>query len=354
MSRTALVLATLLALAIGAGGGPGLAAPPVAADEIPDRPEHITKDAEEAIKKGVAWLAKNQSKDGSWRNQGGWGYYPSAMTGLAGLALVGNGNTPSRGKYAREVGRSVDYLIKHSHRNGLISAPQEEGRSMYGHGFSMLFLSQVLGMEEDSERMAELHKVLSRAVDLTARAQSVAGGWNYSPDSSWDEGSVTITQMQALRACRNAGVKVPKKTIQMAVKYLEKSANPDGGIRYRAQDGGGSRPPITAAAVACLYNAGEYDSKLGEKALRFCDKNISVTSSGGGHHYYTHLYLSQAYYQAGGKRWDDYFPEMRDWLVKSQSPDGSWQGDGVGKVYGTAIALIILQLPYKNLPIAQR
>jgi hypothetical protein len=45
---------------------------------------------------------------------------------------------------------------------------------------------------------------------------------------------------------------------------------------------------------------------------------------------------------------------MRDALVQSQASDGSWNGDSVGTTYGTAIALIILQLPYANLPILQR
>ena len=36
-----------------------------------------------------------------------------------------------------------------------------------------------------------------------------------------------------------------------------------------------------------------------------------------------------------------------------QQPDGSWQGDGIGQVYGTSIAVIILQLPYKYLPVFQ-
>jgi hypothetical protein len=45
---------------------------------------------------------------------------------------------------------------------------------------------------------------------------------------------------------------------------------------------------------------------------------------------------------------------MRDWLLAAQSNDGSWEGDAVGKVYGTAIALVILQIPYGYLPILQR
>jgi hypothetical protein len=34
--------------------------------------------------------------------------------------------------------------------------------------------------------------------------------------------------------------------------------------------------------------------------------------------------------------------------------EGSWDGDGIGKTYGTSIALVILQLPYKYLPVYQR
>ena len=36
---------------------------------------------------------------------------------------------------------------------------------------------------------------------------------------------MTITQVQALRAARNAGIAVPKEAIKKAVKYLEESTN---------------------------------------------------------------------------------------------------------------------------------
>jgi hypothetical protein len=45
---------------------------------------------------------------------------------------------------------------------------------------------------------------------------------------------------------------------------------------------------------------------------------------------------------------------MRDRLIKNQRKDGSWNDGQVGETYTTSIALIILQLPYKNLPICQR
>ena len=95
--------------------------------------------------------------------------------------------------------KAVDFLISNAHPNGLITAFAEEGRSMYGHGFATLFLAQVYGMEEDANRQQRLHRVLTKAVELIARSQSTYGGWYYTPDSGSDEGSVTVTQLQALR-----------------------------------------------------------------------------------------------------------------------------------------------------------
>lgn len=225
---------------------------------------------------------------------------------------------------------------------------------MYGHGFSTMYLAQIYGMEEDRRRQRNLHGVLTRACELTARSQSRAGGWLYTPESNGDEGSVTVTQIQALRACRNAGITVPPKTIENSVAYIRKSANPDGSIRYSVSSGGGGRPAITAAAVAVLYNAGRYDDPLAEKALQYSMRTLPVNGSGNGHHFYAQLYLAQALYQRGGEDWDQYYAKMAAWLVARQGRDGSWVGDGVGTTYGTALALTILQLPYAYVPIYQR
>jgi hypothetical protein len=326
----------------------------LAAQDAGLRPPGITPEIESAIQRGLEFLVRSQNRDGSWRGSGGYGSYPTAMTGLAGMALLGSGATPTRGKHWRAVRQAVDFLVRSSQPDGVITAMAEEGRSMYGHGFSTLFLAEVYGMEEDARRQEKLRDVLTRAVRLTARAQSGLGGWYYAPESNSDEGSVTVTQLQALRACRNAGITVPIETITKAVGYIAKSANADGGIRYAARSGGASRPPITAAAVAVLYYAGRYDDPMAERALQFAVRNLPVSGSNNGHHYYSHLYLAQALYQRGGKDWEDYFKRMSSWLLTQQQTEGSWQGDGVGTTYGTAIALTILQLPYALVPIYQR
>ena len=116
--------------------------------------------------------------------------------------------------------------------NGLIGNPNnptEAARYMYGHGFALLFLAWVYGEEEDGDRRKKLEKILTKAVEFTGKAQTNRGGWGYvtaADGSDFDEGSVTITQLQALRAARNAGIVVPKSIIDKAMKYLKDSTTP--------------------------------------------------------------------------------------------------------------------------------
>ena len=92
-----------------------------------------------------------------------------------------------------------------------------------------------------------------------------------------------------------------------------------------------------------------------DKLVNYVRGQVNTESSSwGGHYFYTHFYLAQAWYQRGGKDWKDYYPSISKKLQNMQSPDGSWNGDSVGTTYGTAIGTIILQLPYNYLPIYQR
>ena len=224
-------------------------------------------------------------------------------------------------------------------------------------GYSMLFLSQVLGEEEDVERRAQLVDVLTRAVVFTGRAQTEPGGWGYvsaKDGMGFDEGSTTITQVQGLRACRNAGIPVPKEIIDKAVTYIKNCTLPDGGVQYNSK-GGGGRPAISAAAIACLFNAGQYDSEYVPKLLNYCGKNLdNISNQGFGHWHYAHYYYAQVLYREGGKKWQEYRDKVYPRLVREAQPDGSWNQGYVGPVYTTAINLTILQLENGYLPIYQR
>ena len=134
---------------------------------------------------------------------------------------------------------------------------------------------------------------------------------------------MTVTQVQALRAAHNAGFLVPRAVIEEAVKYLEKCRTPEGGIQYSLLSGGGPKLAISAAAVATLYNAGQFDGAIATDCLKYVwdqFRAVEGWNKGGGHAYYSHLYASQGFYMAGDEYWDKYFPAARDQLLGHAGP----------------------------------
>ena len=310
------------------------------------------------IDRGLDWVASTQSRVGSWTANNDM--YPTAMTALAGIALLQEGSTTTQGKYAPNIRRAVEYLCNRSRANGLIGDPTHDDRYTYGHGYSMLFLSQVLGEEQDEDMRKELVRVLTKAVEFCGRAQTDDGGWGYvsaKDGGGYDEGSTTITQVQGLRGCRNAGISVPKEIIDKAIKYIHHCTNEDGAVQYSSK-GGGPRPAITAAAIACLYNAGDYDDQFVPKMLKYAEGNLdNLSNQALQHWHYAHYYYSQVMYREGGGSWDRYRDQMFTRLVNEASEDKGgcyWAQSPVGTIYTTAVNLTILQMDNNILPIYQR
>lgn len=325
--------------------------PPAAGAPLDDR-------VERTVTKGLDWLVRRQSRRGSWAANDG--RYPTAMTALAGTALLLEGSTTTQGRYAEPIRQAVDYLVGRSRVNGLIGDPKSDDRYTYGHGFSMLFLSQVLGEEEDERRREELVRVLTKAVEFSGRAQTSDGGWGYvsaKDGNNFDEGSTTITQVQGLRGCRNAGIPVPREIIDKAIAYIHKCTMPDGGVQYSSK-GGGGRPAISAAAIACLFNAGEYDDTHVPRMLDYAEKHLgNIANNGFGHWHYAHFYYAQVMYREGGRKWEAYRDQMEKRLLSEAQPEGDvlfWPQGYIGPVYTTATNLTILQLENGTLPIYQR
>lgn len=132
-----------------------------------------------------------------------------------------------------------------------------------------------------------------------------------------DEGSVTVKQLQGLRAARNAGIAVPAEAIRHGIQYLRNATNVDGGVRYSLTNrvGGSygvSRPVLTAAAIVCGFSTGEYDSPVVKQWLTFC--RAHAYSYGGvrpsqGHDDYIYYYYAQAIYMLGEDGWAKLFPD---------------------------------------------
>ena len=303
-----------------------------------------------AVESGLSYLKAQQNPDGSF---GRGGYSRNvAVCSLAGLAFMARGSTPGRGPHGEEVNRCLSFILDHVRESGYIIAPEAASHGpMYGHGFATLFLAEVYGMSSEQT----LRDKLVRAVDLIIRTQNEEGGWRYEPKRQDADISVTICQIMALRAARNAGIFVPNETVDRCIDYVKRSQNPDGGFMYQLTAPGDSRFPRSAAGVVALYSAGIYEGEEIEKGLDYLMKQLpgSKAVQLEAYYFYGHYYAVQALWQAGGERWQRWYPAIHEALLARQRPDGAWF-DQISAEYGTAMACIILQMPNNYLPIFQR
>jgi len=316
----------------------------------------FTPALEPSVQRGLAWLASQQNPDGSFTGGGRYGRHVG-ITALACLAFMSDGHIPGRGGYGEVVEKGLDFILANTNETGLLGADTSHG-PMYGHGFATLFLGEVYGMTAggaDTARSARVHEALVKAVRLIVQTQNEEGGWRYNPVPYDADISVTICEIMALRSARNAGIEVPKSTIDQAVEYVRRCQNPDGGFKYQLTTGG-SAWPRSAAGVASLYYAGIYEDEAIDKGLSYI-KDTAFPGRRGrrqAHYFYGHYYAVQAMYLAGGEHWSEWWPAIRAELLELQQANGSWDDRHAGGAYGTAMALIVLQMPKRYLPIFQK
>ncbi len=332
-------------------------APPLSSKPNQVRGDEITPAQRNAVDKGLTYLAAHQAKSGGYGYggvgiggvgaSGGSGGH-AGITGLCGLAFMAAGNLPARGKYGDNVSNAVKFVLESCQQNGLVASDQTHG-AMYGHGFATLFLGEVYGMTGDDQ----IKDKLQRAVKLIEKTQNREGGWRYQPWPHDADISVTICEIMALRAARDAGIKVEAEVIENAVKYVKSCQCSDGGFSYMANQGGGSGFARTGAGVAALYYAGAFTDGGIEKGLEFIKLRTAGrgVSDGEGNFFYGNYYATQAMFLAGGDYWAKWYPAVRDQLISMQDKStGAWTGD-VSPDYATAMALIILQMPNRYLPV---
>jgi Prenyltransferase and squalene oxidase repeat len=323
-------------------------------------------DVKETVARGLAWLAKEQNRDGSWGDPGR--DYKASITALAGTALLMEGSTPCQGKYQRQVRRTVDWFLNNAQYNGLLMNPDTPGDSnkyMFSHGYGLLFLASVCG-EGDRDQEKQLNEVMRKAIAFAVRAQTPRGGWGYVSGNPDPEANITVAVLQGLCAARRAGFAVPEEVFERAGKYHLNATTSEGGISYfghsEATDG---RPVATAGAVACAWLGAHDKPTTVNKWLLFAQRNPQDLNSYSVGYFQYHYYLARVVYSLGergyrkripGKteednlKWSVYRATVFAKLKNAQAPEGGWPGGHLGTVLQTAWALTILQVDNNNLP----
>jgi len=280
--------------------------------------EMMNAQTDRAIIKGLAWLAKSQNADGSFGN----GTYRGniAVTSLAGLAFMASGSSPGRGPFGPHIDKALNYVMENTAPSGFIAVASAATHGpMYSHGFGALFLAEAYGMTH----RPEIREKLQKAIRLIIDTQNREGGWRYQPVPRDADLSVTICQINALRAARNAGLFVPKETVAACIRYVKLSQNADGGFRYMLQ-GGASAFPRSAAGLVALQSAGEYDTKEITSGIAYLKQYMPEIKLGNrySHYFYGHYYAAQAMWIQGGDDWNLWYPAIRDELVRRQATPG--------------------------------
>ena len=329
-----------------------------------------TEASEAAVDRGLAWLVAHQGPAGNWsfddlHCQGhrcdapGNARVDAGGTGLALMALLGAGHSPAKGAHAAAVRRGVDWLVAHQRPDGGLAEPG--GSQMYGHGFAAIALCEAFGLGADPA----LREPAARAVRFIVDAQDPAtGGWRYQPRGGGDT-SVFGWQLMTLKSAEMAGLPVPAETYRLATRWLDSVASGPQRHLYAYQPHNEVRDSMTAEALLCrqYLGAARRDGGMAAGGL-YLRSHLPRWDA---RHTYYWYYATQVMYHLQGEDWAAWNGKLRDMLVVAQVKEGpaagSWHphqpapdkwGDQGGRLYETALSLLILEVYYRHLPLYQQ
>jgi len=301
----------------------------------------------------LKWLAEHQNADGSWGNQNKGG-----LTGLALLAFLADGDTPSSKRYGTTVKKGLKWIIE-GMKNDTIHDSHD-----YGYAICTYALADAYSITG----IYEIKEILEKCVDRIIKGQSPNGGFDYNYKHS-DRNDISFGgwNIQALKSAYIAGIQHPdlEKSLEncaKGIKLLYKDKGDYEGI-FAYTSGHGSSLSTTSVGTLCLY-------LLGDKNKEFKGGYNTITSlgienlqwKGNAWSLYEWYYATQVVFFEGGQNWKDWNRKFQTMLLKNQFKDGHWESpsnresggrhlSGInGKVYSTALCSLMLAVYYRNLP----
>ena len=319
------------------------------------------EETEDAVRRGLRWLARQQKKDGGWSLQGPYDggaiiEQRESATAMAILAFAGAGYTHLEGEYRQEVKRGLRFLLSRIQRTGAIAGGGSFNSTTYAQAQTLMALSELYAMTGDTS----LKDVVQLMVDYAIEAQSPEGGWRYSPRNDSDT-SVTGWYVMGLESAHAAGLDVPIYYREGVGVFLN-SVSLGEGMAYKYQPlRPSASPAMTAEGLLCRQYLGwprDITPLQNGVALLIEDHNFDIDEDD----LYYWYYATQVMHHYGGSEWRSWNAKMSTQLparqVRRGRAAGSWSrsidadhGHLGGRLYATCLSLYCLEVYYRHLPL---
>jgi hypothetical protein len=340
-----------------------------------------TSESEDAVARGLKWLAKHQQSDGRWPLKN---YHTdiflcdcctafeadvvdmdTAGTALGVLPFLSAGITPERSpkdkpdfvKYKKNVEKALSWLVKKQAKNG------DLGGTFYAHALGVMALCEAYALTADEQ----LKVACQLAVKYMLDGQHDRGGWRYGPKQEGDL-SATGWIFLAIRTAQLAGVTIPRSHLDKAEKFIDDCASGPSEAklsRYGYQKGTPATLPLTAAGLLTReYLGWKADNANLIAGRKYLMENLPPDSGDALGPIYYYYYATQVLHHLEGEEFDLWNLRMREHLLRSQAKsgheEGSWRPDGAdwgkqgGRIYATSLSLLTLQVYYRHLPLYRR
>ena len=341
-----------------------------------------TKKSEGSVAASLAWLARHQTADGSWRFDppagaekgnaipGSWKSNAGA-TGLTLLSFLGAGQThQSKGPYRLNIANALYWLISHQKPDGDLSAGGAP--KMFSHGLATIALCEAYGLTAD----AALGRAAQQAIKFIVASQDEkTGGW--AEPSSHSCLSLSAWQIMALTSGMIAGLDVPPSAWEKAAKFLD-SLQSEGDVKYGESS---AKDVSDVATIMGLLTQRYLGAKLGGVGI-LGGRNIPLVFSteparqDNGqkgrieflsqkgpleNNAVCNFWATTFIHNQGGIEWDTWNRKMRRQLIDGQTKEGaeagSWwnpndiHGAAGGRLFQTAINSMTLEVYYRYLPL---
>jgi len=353
------------------------------------------KECVDAVRKGLAYLSKNQLQDGSWSSEGRkeqpaanqdewkWGKYrlgPTGMTALVVLAFLGEGETwlpNDAGKVSdngKKIQKAVEFLIKsQDETNGRFGPLQ--GQFIYNHCMATLAVVEAAGMTGDPF----LRESAQKGLDLIQRLMQAGPNGALGVEDKVNEPEDIMPMgwaVQALAAGQEANFSVKPEVLEKALGFFQKITDKTKGeVAFNTVDTThfGSQSPT---ALLCRIRLGEsaqspdlkivtkntmqnqYQPKVdpqGKWGNGWREGQVGADDKGRAQAFqpYRLYYASSALFMVGGDDWKAFSGALFAAYPKLQNNDGGWYGNDTrslqsGPIFSTALSILALQSCYRQ------